>query len=249
MAAVALATLMYGGLVLSQSATEFRGVIPIGYVNEPPDTVVFPLTPDPVLLVRYFAPSGVGRRHEHVPGDDRPVRVEGATGPVKVPIDVTAPADTRIRVLGYDRTSRPSSSTRSCRGPACRSRSSTAAPDGLTLGPVTVDPATVTVSRPESVVDKVVAVRADVVIQASGLDVDEDVELVAVDKLGDALAPLDVTPTTARVSIRVFSDRQTRTLPINAVVTGTPAAGFEIDRLGRSARSRLVDGDADPLER
>ncbi len=50
-----------------------------------------------------------------------------------------------------------------------------------------------------------------------------------VDKLGNALSPLDVTPATARVTIPVFSDQQSRTLPVNPVITGTPAAGFEIE--------------------
>ena len=42
------------------------------------------------------------------------------------------------------------------------------------------------------------------------------------------LRPLEVTPQTARVRIPVFSDQQNRTLPVNPVITGNPAAGFEI---------------------
>ena len=48
--------------------------------------------------------------------------------------------------------------------------------------------------------------------------------LVPVDQLGNALRAIDVTPPTARVVIPVFSDRQSRTLPVNPVITGTPAA-------------------------
>ena len=104
-----------------------------------------------------------------------------------------------------------------------------------------------TVSGAASIVAKVDAVRADVVIEAAGIDIDQDVQLVPVDKLGNALSPLDVTPATARVTIPVFSDRQSRTLPINPIVTGTPAAGFEIEAVTVDPQVALVAGDADQL--
>ena len=65
-------------------------------------------------------------------------------------------------------------------------------PDKLTVGAVKSDPSTVTVSGAASLVSQVNSVRADVAIQAGGIDVDEDVRLVPVDKLGNALIPVDV---------------------------------------------------------
>jgi YbbR domain-containing protein len=56
-----------------------------------------------------------------------------------------------------------------------------------------------------------------------------------------------VAPTTARISIRVFSEPETRTLPVSPVVTGTPAAGYEIDEITVEPATVLVEGDADPL--
>ena len=38
LAAIGLATLMYGGLALSQNTQTFPGVIPVRYINEPKDT-------------------------------------------------------------------------------------------------------------------------------------------------------------------------------------------------------------------
>ena len=110
-------------------------------------------------------------------------------------------------------------------------------PDGLTLGTTTVDPATVTVTGAATLIAQVDAVRADVTIQSTGIDVDEDAQLVPIDKLGNALSPLDVSPPTARVVIPVFSDRQSRTLPVNPIITGNPAAGFEIEFGRPSIRS------------
>ncbi len=53
-------------------------------------------------------------------------------------------------------------------------------------------------------------------------------DLIAVDDLGEAVAQVDIEPRVAHVTIPVFSDRETRTLPVDPVVTGDPAAGFEI---------------------
>ena len=47
--------------------------------------------------------------------------------------------------------------------------------------------------------------------------------------------------------IPVFSDRQSRTLPVNPVITGTPAAGFEIESVVVEPQVVLVAGDADQL--
>jgi YbbR domain-containing protein len=238
---------MYGGLALSQNTQTFTGVIPVRYVNEPPDTVVFPSTPLPVTQIRYFAPSGVPVATSTFLATIDLAGLEERVGVVSVRIAVTT-VDSRVRVLGYeppsatielDRlVSRPGVPVKVVHGPV---------PDGLTLGPVTVDPGTVTVSGASTIVAKVDAVRADVVIQSTGIDVDENVQLVPVDKLGNALSPLDVTPQTAQVTIPVFSDRQSRTLPVNPIITGSPAAGFEIASVTVDPQVALVAGDADEL--
>jgi YbbR domain-containing protein len=110
-----------------------------------------------------------------------------------------------------------------------------------------VEPTEVRISGPSSVVERVVAARADVAIQPSGIDVDQDVRLVPVDQLGDAVSPVNVEPSTARVTIPVFSDRQSRTLPVSPVVTGTPAPGFEIASVLVDPSVVTVEGDADEL--
>ena len=49
LAAIGLATLMYGGLVLSESTQTFDGVIPVTVVNQPADTVLLTV-PEPVTI-------------------------------------------------------------------------------------------------------------------------------------------------------------------------------------------------------
>ena len=247
LAAVVLATLMYGGLALSQNTQTFAGPIAAQFINEPKDTVILPSTPPSVTLVRYFAPTGVSVASSSFLATVDLSTLGTKVGVVSVPIDVTSP-DPRIRVLGFEPTfatlevdrlrSQPGIPVSVVHGQV---------PDGLTLGTAQVDPATVTISGAASIVSKVVSVRADVIIQSTGIDVDEDVRLVPVDALGTPLRPLEVTPATARVRIPVFSDRQSRTLPVNPVITGNPAAGFEIASVTVNPQVVLVAGDADQL--
>ena len=246
LAAVGLATLMYGGLALSQNTQTYLGVIQVQLVNQPPKTVVL-AAPPPVTQIRYFAPNGVPVASSTFIATVDLNGTAGKTGIVSVPIDVTSP-DPRIRVLGYEPSfapveldllvSKPGIPVTVVHGPV---------PDGLTLGTTTVDPSTVTISGAQTLVSEVDAVRADVIIQPTGIDVDEDARLVPVDKLGNAVRPLEITPPTARVKIPVFSDRQTRTLPVNPIITGNPAAGFEIESVTVDPLVVLVAGDADQL--
>ena len=81
-----------------------------------------------------------------------------------------------------------------------------------------------------------------------GIDVDQDVRLVPVDPLGDAVSPVDVDAVdSVHVKIPVFTDRQSRSLPVNPVVTGTPAAGFEIATRHRRPERRDRRGRRRPL--
>lgn len=245
LAAVGLATLIYGGLAVSQNTTTYRGVVPVRIVNLPEKTVVL-TGPAPVTLIRYFAPPGVPVAAGSFLATVDLAGIAANGGFVTARIDVK-PLDERIRVLGSD----PSVASiqldpldekevevRVVRGTV---------PDGLTLGDTTVDPPKVKVSGPASVVRLVVAARADIQVQLPGLDVDQDVKLTPIDALGNAVTPVDVTPDTARVTIPVFADRQTRLIPVHPVITGFPAAGFEIAGVTVDPQVLLVAGDGNEL--
>jgi YbbR domain-containing protein len=245
LAAVGLATLMYGGLVLSESTQTFNGDIRVNVNGQPADTFLLTVPP-PVTLIRYFAPAGVPVTSSSFAASVDLSSVDPQAGTVSVRIEVSSP-DSRIRVLGYepqfmsvqlDPIDQETVPVQVERG---------VVPPGLDLGETAVDPATVTVSGPQSAVRQVVAVRADVQIQPSGIDVDQDIQLVPIDGLGNAVRTIDVTPSTARVTIPVFSDRQTRSLPVNAVLSGVPAAGFEVASVSVDPQIVLVEGDADQL--
>ena len=61
LAAIGLATLLYGGLVLSQTTQDFTRAVPIGIVNAPSDVVVLSDLGS-VTRIRYVAPPNLGLR-------------------------------------------------------------------------------------------------------------------------------------------------------------------------------------------
>ena len=221
LAAVGLATVLYGGLVLSQGARTFDGQVPIRPPVIPPGMWLLE-QPPPVTSIRYFAPEGTDQ-----PTTDTfraSIDLSGITqgGTYEVPVEVTS-VNSEIQILEVT----PAIVTVQLDPlitkivPVEIERGEV--PEGLQVGTETATPSTVTVSGPKTIVDQVVAARADVVIQPSGIDVDEDVALIPVDAVGDARSPADVSPTTARISIRVFSQPETRTLPVSPVAAARAA--------------------------
>jgi YbbR domain-containing protein len=69
-----------------------------------------------------------------------------------------------------------------------------------------------------------------------------------VDSVGDAVPQVNVDPASAHVTIPVFSNRQSKTLPVRPQVTGTPAGGFEISSVTVTPPIVTVEGDADDLQ-
>jgi len=245
LAAVGLATLLYGGLVVSQSTRILPVVIPIEIIGQPTDSFLLTL-PDPVTEIRYFASSDVRPLSSDFAASIDLGGIQPGSGPQRVPVRVES-IDTRIRITGFQPDEVTVNLDMVARKTVPVVVEHGSAPEGLELGEVVADPNTVEVFGPASVIERVVAGRASVLIQESGIDVDQDIELVPVDEIGEAVAMVDVEPRASHITIPVFSDRETRTLPINAVVTGDPAAGFEIASITVDPPVMLVEGDADQL--
>jgi len=247
LAAIGLATLLYGGLVLSQTTQPFTGNIPIQIVNAPGDVVVLG-NPGAVTRVTFVAPPDLGLRI-----DSSTFRAEvdlatvAATGD-RVSLNVTVEAvDSRIQVLDFepkgivltlDRVATKIVPIRAVIGPV---------PSGLDAGDPIVEGTTATVSGPQSKVNQVTEVQARIVVDASGIDVNQLVSLLPVDASGEVLIPVDVEPAQVRVRVPVFSDRRSKTLPVTPNVIGTPAAGFEVAAILVDPPVISVEGDANDL--
>ena len=117
-------------------------------------------------------------------------------------------------------------------------------PDTVTVGPQQVDPQTVTVRGASSRVNSVSAVVARVAIDASALNIDRDVDLVAVDSNGNQVPSIELDPQRAHVTIPVAQELATRTLPVVPQLTGAPAPGYRITSVSVEPLVVTVSGEA-----
>lgn len=246
LAAIGLATLLYGGFVFAENTQTFPGSVPVEVRGLTSDT--FMLTDvDPVTTIRYLSPSGARPITSTFEAWIDVSGIEPGSGPHSVPITVES-IDDRITVVGRD----PDRTTVNLDKVATRTVpvrvAQVAPPAGLELGATTVDPLQVEISGPASVLDRVMEARANVQIQPTGINVDQDVRLVPVDALGDAVGQVNVKPATARVTIPVFSDRDSKTLTISPLITGDPAPGFTLVSTTVSPHVVTVEGDIDELD-
>jgi YbbR domain-containing protein len=250
LAAIALATLLYGGLVLSQSSQAFATPIPIQYANAPADVVVLS-NPGSVTRIRYVAPPDLGFRIEATTFtasvDLSKVQPTGA--PVLVPVTVTT-IDPRVQILDFEPRSVPVTLDTLATKQVDIKAELLPIPSGLDAGDPTVELATATVSGPQSVVSTISEVRASVAVDSSGVDVNQLVTLVPIDDRGQAIpasTPVEVQPPQVRVRVAVFSDRRSKTIPVSPNVIGTPAAGFEVESVELNPGVVSVEGDANDL--
>jgi YbbR domain-containing protein len=247
LAAVGLATLLYGGLVLSQSTVTLPSIVPVDVRNQPTNGFML-TTVRPVTEIRYYSPSGIQPIASDFEAWIDLSDVEPGSGAQSVPVQLRS-VDPRVTVVDYqpkivtidlDKVSTKSIPVVVERGDV---------PTNLELGTTSMNPQTVEVIGPASVLERVVSARAAVTIQPTGIDVDQDVELVAIDALGNAVAQVRISPATARVTIPVFSDRLSKTLPVSPQITGTPAAGFELAAASVVPTFVTVEGDVDELQK
>jgi len=250
LAAILLATLLYAGLIVSASAETFRGRIAIQVLNQPEQTFILGSLED-VTSVRYISV-----------GTDRPpvtsssftatidlTDVEAIAGapPVNVPVVVRA-VDPRIQVVDFS-PSRVAVRLDPLVTKEVEVRVDLGTvPPGLDVREPVVSQDMVAVSGPDSAVRFVTAALARVRIDPSGLDVNETVGLLPVDARGEVVEGVDVQPSAVRVTIQIGSQLATRTLPVRAVVTGTPAESVEIASIDVQPSLVTIEGEADTLE-
>jgi YbbR domain-containing protein len=248
--AIALSTLLYGGLVLSQTTQPFTSPVPIQIGNAPEDVVVLS-NPGFVTRIEYVAPPDLGLRIDTstfaASVDLSGIDPTGA--PQTVPVRVEA-IDDRIQILGYE----PDEITMTVDRRGTKTVPIVPVllplPSGLEAGDAVLEEETAVVTGPQSIVETVREVQAPVAIDASGVDVNQLVTLVPIDDVGQALGAatrIEVEPAQVRVRVSVFSDRRSKTLPVSPNIFGTPAAGFEIESVTVEPAVVSVEGDANDL--
>lgn len=247
--AVVLATVLYAGLVLSENVQTWPSAVPIVPVRLPSNAVLVGNLPS-VTGIRFIASPDVAAR---LTADSFRASVDLSAAVVdperpfvtaRVRLEV---ADSRVTIVDYTPREILVQLDPLISKSVPVEVETGEVPSGLTVGAPELSYSQVTVSGPASVVDLVRAARATVVIQPSGLDVDADVSLVAIDALGNTVRAVDIRPDTIRVRIRVGSEAQTKTLPVNPVATGTPATGYEVTSVSVEPVLVTVEGDPDAL--
>lgn len=229
LAAILLATVLYSGLVLGQNVRTWTGTLPVDTIRPPQGAVVLS-EPDPITQIRYRAPLDVGVISSgsfNATVDLSRVEVQPGGEPQTVPVTVVA-LDTRITVVDFQ----PREVQVSLDPVATREMPVTVTlgtvPEGLTTGPPQTEPSSVTIRGASSRVDAAASVVARVAIDASALNVDREIELIAVDSNGNQMPNLEIDPERARVRIAVARELANRTLPVVPVMGGQPASGFRV---------------------
>lgn len=248
LAAIILATMLYAGLVVSQSVQEYNGGVQIDPRNVPTTARIGANLPQ-VSRIRYVALGDASARasaDSFVATIDL-ADVDPAGGATFVSIRVES-VDPRFTVVDFEpRRISVSLDPLKARANIPVRVIPGSTPEDLDVRPAVVTPATVSVTGPASVVDRVTEVHANVVIETNGLDIDRDVDLIPVDALGDRVTPVDVEPATAHVRIAIFSNLRSRPLPVTPALSGVPADGYRIESVTVDPLLVSVEGEADAI--
>jgi YbbR domain-containing protein len=246
LAAIGLATLLYAGLVASQDSITFPGPVPVTAINKPVGTEVTNNLRD-IDQIRYVAPPDVPRqRAEDFEATVDLANVKADGQPVNVRVAVNA-IDPRVTILDWQpRTIQVVLDQVTTRQVPVEVDQGTV-PPGIDVGEMTFTPTTVSVTGPSTAVSQVVAAHVNVALSPEGIDFDRTVEPKPIDESGAVVTGVELDPRTVHVTIPLFTNRETRTLPVNPVVTGTPAQGFRISSVETSPLVVSVEGDADQL--
>ncbi len=243
--AVALATVLYTGLVFSGSFTDGRiSGVPIQRINQPSGAYVISQEL-PAVEVHYrrsrevaetvnensFAATvDLSRYDMQRPGQPQslPVSVSPLVSGVHV-LDVT-PATVKVTL---DRLGSKEVDVVVDHGTV---------PDGLELGTPRLSSPTVTARGPSSFVSQVARAEAVVSIDASGIDIHRQVELKPVDASGAVVQSVELNPSVVTVDISVEQILTNKTLPVSVKLAGTPAAGYAITQVVTSPLTVTLRG-------
>jgi YbbR domain-containing protein len=234
LSAVLLATVLYSGLVFSDSFSESSIQVRIEQENVSSD--VYVLSGDLGLVeVRYrteneLAASVVADSFR-AGVDLSEYDLERAPEPQEVPIEVTAGEG--IQILSVEpATVRVELDLVEVRTVPVEVDYGTV-PEGLQVDDPILGVPEVEVRGPASVVSQVDRAMAFVTIGASGIDVNQPVDLVPVDveEQPVGVGVIDVNPESVSVQIDVEAVETTVTVSVRPVIVGTPAPGFALESL------------------
>lgn len=243
--ALGLAVVLYAGLAISESTRSWTGPVPIEVLNAP---VGGALLDDPgvVGLIEFRAPDDVAAQITNdsfrASIDLSAVQPRVGASTVEVPVDVF-PLDPRVRVVGYEPpgvvvrvdevVSRVMPVTID-HGPL---------PEGIELGPVIAEPNRVTIIGASSRLQNVRTVEGRFIVDASGINIDEDVVVEAFDEVGAIVPGVDIEPAAVRVRADVARQLAYATLPVVPDLVGEPEPGMRVDNVSVVPAAVTISGE------
>jgi YbbR domain-containing protein len=244
--ALGLAAVLYMGVAIGESTRSWTGPVPIEVLNAPTGGAILD-DPGVVGRIAYRAPDDIADALTNdsfrASIDLSSVQPRAGAVTVEVPVDVF-PVDPRVRVIDYEPTGR------TLRVDEVVSRSLPVAvdhgplPEGIELGPVTIEPNQVVISGASSRVQNVRSVEGRFVVDASGINIDEDVDIEALDEDGVVVPGVGVEPGSVRVRADVARQLAYATLPVIPELTGQPMHGRRVDTVSVRPATVTVSGES-----
>ncbi|MEO7118753.1 MAG: CdaR family protein [Candidatus Limnocylindrales bacterium] len=248
--ALALTTVLYGGVVLSENTRLWPGQVPIDVLSPPQNAAVLTNLPA-VTGIQYRAPLEVASQLTN--GSFRAsIDLSNVTPvadgpPIEVPVRLLA-IDGRVQIIDYNpQTVKVVLDPVDTRTVVVTVDHGTV-PGGLTLGPAQVEPSTVRVRGASSRLLAVRTVSARVIIDATAIDVDQEVDLLPLDETGNVVPGVELTPERGRVRISVARQLAFATVPIVPELTGEVGAGYEITSIAADPLTVSVSGEESVIE-
>jgi YbbR domain-containing protein len=248
--AVLLAVILYVGMVALQTTQQWPGTISIDLVNQPANSYLIKTNPAlQVGTIRYIAAPDVAvtRDSFRAIADLSNAKVsETEASLVKVQL---LAQDPRIQIIDYQPQQLTVFLDKMIHEQVAVQVDLGAVPSGLQPGTPVLSASTVDVFGAASIVSRVAYADAPVRIDASGLDVSEDVDLVAHDAKDAVVDNVQFSPRSVHVAILVGSQLRTETVAVSPTVVGNPAAGYYISSIDVNPSVVAVRGQADALAR
>jgi YbbR domain-containing protein len=245
LAALGLATVLYAGLAISEATRSWDAPVPIEVLGAPAGGALLE-APGVVEHIEFQAPQEVAAQLTNdsfrASIDLSAVAPRAGAEPVSVPVDVF-PVDPRVRVVDY---SPPGVAVRldevvSRIRPVILDPG--VVPEGIELGPIVSDPNQATVRGASSRLQNVRSVEGRFVVDASGINIDQDVALEAFDELGAVVPGIEIDPPSVRVRADVARQLAYATVPVLPQLTGEPARGMRVDDVSVVPAAVTVSGE------
>ncbi len=110
-----------------------------------------------------------------------------------------------------------------------------------------INPASVDVTGPKSVISTLTQVVAPLKLDNQTTDIDQEIDLQAQTSSGQAISTVTITPPKAQVKVRLVKSGKLKTVPVVVAITGQPKSGYWVQTVAVTPPVVSVTGPVDQL--